>query len=202
MPTQSTNLKCQSKMPCPHTDQIHTGHESPQRVFVYGTLMTGERNAALTKHPTEHLTEHHGDGDLNNSKILRPERQKAYVCGFCLYDLVPENYPALIRKAGAVVWGELLSYDTYEAQEWASVLSALDDLEAVHTTPPLYTRHHVQVHISAHTNPDNTNQTNTSPEQATFLAWVYIYARPKRLLQHGAHLLVDGNWYNRNRRTT
>lgn len=183
-----------------YTHSVHTPHEPLQRVFVYGTLMTGERNAALTTHLPAHPTEQRDVGDLGSARVLRPKRQRAYVSGFCLYDLVPEDYPALIRNtnsADTVVWGELLRYDTYEAQEWLSVLSGLDDLEAVHALPPLYTRHRAQVHL-----PECVNSECTNSEQATLLAWIYIYARPKRLQQRGARLLVDGDWHNRTREGT
>ncbi|MBZ9750498.1 gamma-glutamylcyclotransferase [Deinococcus sp. HMF7604] len=91
----------------------------PTRVFVYGTLMPGERNAHLTAAGV-------------------PQAQPATLRGFTLYHLHPEAYPALqAGPAEAQVRGVLL---TYGPDAWAAALPQLDELEGVGEQPPLYTR--------------------------------------------------------------
>ncbi|GGR01701.1 gamma-glutamylcyclotransferase family protein [Deinococcus ruber] len=96
----------------------------PRSVFVYGTLMPGERNAwvAHTAAPP-----------------LRAER--AQLRGYTLYDLRPEGYPALTENSPATaaqttVEGWVLHY----GEGWEMALPHLDDLEGLHLTPPLYHR--------------------------------------------------------------
>ncbi|ULH14583.1 gamma-glutamylcyclotransferase [Deinococcus sp. KNUC1210] len=92
----------------------------PRSVFVYGTLMPGERNAwvAHTAAPP-----------------VRAER--ARLSGYTLYDLRPEGYPALIENTSeAAVEGWVLHY----GEGWEAALPHLDDLEGLHLTPPLYHR--------------------------------------------------------------
>ncbi|GGL14665.1 gamma-glutamylcyclotransferase family protein [Deinococcus radiotolerans] len=91
---------------------------SVTRVFVYGTLLPGERNAHVAAR-----------GFTAQAATLR---------GFTLHHLHPEGYPALTRgPAHGAVRGAVLSYTP---QAWAAALPGLDDLEGLHDTPPLYTR--------------------------------------------------------------
>lgn len=101
--------------------------QGPCGVFVYGTLMPGERNAHV-------------------AALGGPFRaQRAVLRGFALYHLSPEAYPALVPgPPEAQVRGQLLSY-TPEA--WREALPFLDDLEGLHDTPPLYTRQLVTLHL-------------------------------------------------------
>lgn len=95
----------------------------PTTVFVYGTLMPGERNAHVA-----------GAGFTAQPATLR---------GFTLLHLHPEGYPALVPgPPDAEVRGAAL---TYAPQAWAAALPGLDDLEGLHESPPLYTRQVVQV---------------------------------------------------------
>ncbi|GGS05990.1 gamma-glutamylcyclotransferase family protein [Deinococcus sedimenti] len=85
------------------------------RVFVYGTLLPGERNAHVAA----------------RGFTARP----ATLRGFTLHHLHPEGYPALSPgPADAAVRGAVLSYDP---PEWEA---ALPGLEGLHDSPPLYTR--------------------------------------------------------------
>lgn len=94
-------------------------------VFVYGTLMPGERNA--------HVAQRGG------AFSARPAR----LSGFRLFHLWPENYPGVTRgQASDVVQGHVL---TYQPSDWKRALPFLDALEGLHETPPLYTREKVQV---------------------------------------------------------
>lgn len=89
-------------------------------VFVYGTLMPGERNA--------HIAAHGG------TFRARP----AALPGHRLLHLWPEAYPAVIPGSGAeTVRGFAL---TYAPADWPLALPFLDELEGVDETPPLYTR--------------------------------------------------------------
>lgn len=130
-----------------------------QHLFTYGTLLTGQRNAQLRAQPK-----------------VRP----ASIRGFCLYDLQPENYPALVAspntKAEAVVWGECLSYSL---RAWQQVLPLLDELEGLHDSPPLYSRQEVIIQLA-------------DGEQLT--GQTYVYAQETRLTEAGAKLVQSGNW--------
>ncbi len=91
---------------------------APPRVFVYGTLLPGERNAHVAA----------------RGFTARP----ATLRGFTLHHLHPEGYPALSPgPADAAVRGAVLTYDP---RAWEAALPGLDDLEGLHDTPPLYTR--------------------------------------------------------------
>ncbi|GAA4006920.1 hypothetical protein GCM10022631_18200 [Deinococcus rubellus] len=101
-----------------------TGSEpsrEPTSVFVYGTLMPGERWEAVARR-----------GGTYHAQI-------AQLGGVVLADLRPEGYPALFTdaQASAVVHGWLYTYD---AASWPLALPFLDDLEGLHLSPPLYER--------------------------------------------------------------
>ncbi len=92
-------------------------------VFVYGTLMPGERNA--------HIATQGG------SFSARPASLK----GYRLLHLWPEAYPAVVPgDGGDVVRGFAL---TYAPADWPLALPFLDELEGIDETPPLYTRQQV-----------------------------------------------------------
>nr|WP_281260149.1 gamma-glutamylcyclotransferase family protein [Deinococcus planocerae] len=95
------------------------------RVFVYGTLMPGERNA--------HVAARGG------AFVARP----AHLPGFRLLHLLPEAYPAVVPgSAEDGVRGHVL---TYAPEDWGAALPFLDALEGVGEVPPLYTRERVTV---------------------------------------------------------
>lgn len=95
------------------------------RVFVYGTLMPGERNA--------HVAAQGG------AFKARPAR----LPGFRLLHLLPEAYPAVVPgESGDGVCGYVL---TYAPGDWQAALPFLDALEGVDEVPPLYTRERVDV---------------------------------------------------------
>ncbi|CAM3581166.1 gamma-glutamylcyclotransferase family protein [Deinococcus frigens] len=104
-------------------------------VFVYGTLMPGERNAHIAA--------------LGGTFSARPAR----LPGHRLLHLWPEAYPAVVRgDGGEVVRGFAL---TYAPADWPVALPFLDELEGTDETPPLYTREAVALtlddaqHVSA-----------------------------------------------------
>jgi gamma-glutamylcyclotransferase (GGCT)/AIG2-like uncharacterized protein YtfP len=102
---------------------------APTTVFVYGTLMPGERNA--------HVARQGGPFTA----------QPATLPGHRLLHLHPEGYPAVIPGAPAdTVRGMAL---TYAPHAWAAALVFLDALEGVRDTPPLYTRDRVTLHTGA-----------------------------------------------------
>ncbi|EYB67150.1 hypothetical protein DEIPH_ctg051orf0065 [Deinococcus phoenicis] len=99
------------------------------RVFVYGTLMPGERNASVA------------------AQGGRFEASAAHLAGFRLLHLTPEGYPGILPgDPGEEVRGHAL---TYAAGDWAHALPLLDVLEGVHETPPLYRRERVTVTLEA-----------------------------------------------------
>ena len=88
------------------------------RVFVYGTLLPGERNAHVC-----------------SAGITRT---RATVTGYALFHLEPEGYPVLLPDAHAApVHGWVY---TYTPEAWPQALPALDALDGVDRVPPLYTR--------------------------------------------------------------
>lgn len=96
-------------------------------VFVYGTLMPGERNAHVAT--------------LGGPFVARP----AALPGYRLLHLDPEAYPALQPgEPGEQVAGYAL---TYEPDAWAAALPFLDALEGLDEEPPLYTRERVQLRL-------------------------------------------------------
>lgn len=128
-------------------------------VFVYGTLMPGERNA--------HIAVQGGPFSA------RPAR----LSGYRLFDLVPEHYPGIVAGTSAeVVQGYAL---TFAPGHWAQALAALDALEGIHETPPLYTRQQVQLEVEG---------------GHRLAAWVYVYARTARLQAPGVQFMPEGDW--------
>lgn len=93
-------------------------------VFVYGTLMPGERNEHVARQDSPYQIE------------------EAALDGALLCDLRPEAYPALFEEGGGQVHGYLY---TYAPADWAAALPLLDDLEGLHLEPPLYRRTKVTV---------------------------------------------------------
>lgn len=117
-------------------------------VFVYGTLLPGEKNAGVAQ------------------RAGLVSATPATVYGFRLYHLEPEGYPAVVRGPG-IVHGSVL--------ELTGGLMALDELEGVDLQPPLYHRVRCQ--------PDRSEE-----------AWIYLYARPERLMEAGAAWVPEGRW--------
>lgn len=95
------------------------------RVFVYGTLMPGERNAGVA-----------AQGGAFQAMPAR-------LTGFRLLHLQPEEYPGIVPAGSSEqVLGAVLSY---AREDWPRVLPFLDALEGVNETPPLYRRERVTV---------------------------------------------------------
>jgi gamma-glutamylcyclotransferase (GGCT)/AIG2-like uncharacterized protein YtfP len=109
------------------------------KVFVYGTLKPGGRY-------------HHVATEAGVFTF-----EKAYLENFILYDLEPENYPAIV-PGGDTVHGYVFNYEDIDA-----ALLMLDRLEAIHEDPPEYTR-----------------QLATAQPMSE-MVWVYVYARLERL---------------------
>lgn len=102
-------------------------------VFVYGTLMPGERN--------EHVARRGGNFTA----------QPATLRGYRLIHLRPEGYPGILAgNAEDTVHGYAL---TYGAQDWPTALPFLDALEGTAETPPLYTREQVMLDTPSGTIP-------------------------------------------------
>ena len=121
-------------------------------VFVYGTLKPGLRY--------HYLAEQAG--------VFTKE--EAYLDGFDLYHLEPENYPALVRGTGCVHdW-------RYTFEDVETAVKILDRLEGLHLTPPEYER--VEV----------LSQPANEP------VWVYLYCDLKRLEADSASLVSGGIW--------
>ncbi|MFB9995342.1 gamma-glutamylcyclotransferase family protein [Deinococcus oregonensis] len=107
-------------MNVPVTDPLTT-------VFVYGTLMPGERNAGVA---------------VRGGTFTA---QPAQLRGHRLLHLTPEAYPAVIPGGPEdLVLGHAL---TYTPADWQAALPFLDALEGTEETPPLYTREQVDVHL-------------------------------------------------------
>jgi gamma-glutamylcyclotransferase (GGCT)/AIG2-like uncharacterized protein YtfP len=99
-------------------------HSPLTSVFVYGTLLPGERNEHVARQGSAYQTE------------------PATLDGALLCDLRPEGYPALFQEGQGRVHGSLY---TYAPADWAAALPLLDDLEGLHLEPPLYRRAEVTV---------------------------------------------------------
>ena len=84
--------------------------------------------------------------------------------GFALYDL--GRYPGAVHGPGTII-GDLCDVGS------ESVYSILDEIEGVHSQPPLYTRERVEV--------------NGEP------AWIYVYDRPVE----DAPRIRSGDWLAR-----
>jgi gamma-glutamylcyclotransferase (GGCT)/AIG2-like uncharacterized protein YtfP len=123
-----------------------------QSVFVYGTLKPGLRYYRVAQEAGL-FTQH-----------------QAWIDGFELYHLSPENYPALRPGIGRV-YGWRYQYADIEA-----ALVSLDRLEGLHLNPPEYTR------------------IQTACQPGGQLAWVYIYFDPTRLERPGASRISSGDW--------
>ncbi|UQN04991.1 gamma-glutamylcyclotransferase family protein [Deinococcus sp. QL22] len=96
-------------------------------VFVYGTLMPGERNAGVAA----------------RGGTFRA--QPATLHGYQLLHLTPEAYPAVIPGSPQdFVLGHAL---TYAPADWHAALPFLDALEGTEETPPLYTRERVELEL-------------------------------------------------------
>jgi gamma-glutamylcyclotransferase (GGCT)/AIG2-like uncharacterized protein YtfP len=127
-----------------------------KKVFVYGTLKPGGRYHFVAQEA---------------GLIIQEE---AYLEGFDLYHLEPENYPALIEGQGNVYgW-------TFKFEDLAKGLVALDELEGVHLPVPEYRR------VQALSHP---LKSQPSSEQV----WVYLYNNLSRL--NTATRVADGIWY-------
>jgi gamma-glutamylcyclotransferase (GGCT)/AIG2-like uncharacterized protein YtfP len=124
--------------------------KSTNTVFVYGTLKPGGRY-------------HHVAREAGIFTF-----EKAYLENHIIYDLEPENYPAVIPGVG-VVYGYVFTYDDIN-----KALVMLDRLEAIHEDPPEYKREQVMVQPMGE------------------MVWVYIYARAERLKT--AKQVEDGEW--------
>ncbi len=121
------------------------------QTFVYGTLKPGGRYHYIAK-----------DAGLN-------QQEEAYLEGFDLYHLEPENYPALIQGQARVYGWRFTFIDI------ARGLEALDGLEGIHLSSPEYRR------IKAISQPGNLD------------VWVYVYNNLERL-KNSAYLVQDGIW--------
>ncbi len=120
------------------------------KVFVYGTLKPGGRYHHVAKEAGVFTFE------------------KAFLENFIVYDLEPENYPAMVPGDGKV-HGYIFEYE-----DVSKALVMLDKLEAIHDEPPEYTR------VQAIAKPMNET------------VWVYIYAKHERLKT--AQLVENGEW--------
>lgn len=124
----------------------------PSSIFVYGTLKPGLRYHYLAQ------------------KAGAFEKEEAYLEGFGLYHLEPENYPALVRGEGRVHgW-------RYTYADISKALKVLDHLEGLHLEPPEYER------VVAVAQPSKKK------------AWVYLYVGRERLEQATATLVSTGIW--------
>jgi gamma-glutamylcyclotransferase (GGCT)/AIG2-like uncharacterized protein YtfP len=124
--------------------------QSTRKVFVYGTLKPRGRYHRVAKEAGAFTFE------------------KAYLENFVIYDLEPENYPAVTPGDG-VVHGYVFEYENID-----TALVILDRLEAIHDNPPEYKR----------------EQAIAQPMNET--VWVYVYARTERLKT--AKRVETGEW--------
>ncbi len=121
-------------------------------VFVYGTLKPGLRY---------HYVAEQGGAF---------EKSEAFLEGFDLYHLEPENYPALVKGKGRVQ-GWLYQYSDINA-----ALPFLDELEGLDLDPPEYER------VEAIAYPKEQK------------VWVYLFLNQARLDEKTAYKLESGLW--------
>ena len=121
-------------------------------VFVYGTLKPG-----LRYHPVAQQ-----GGAF--------EKEEAFLEGFELYHLHPENYPALIPGKDKV-YGWIYTYKNID-----KALVHLDELEGLHLQPPEYER------------------VITIAKPGEKRVWVYLFLNQARLEKEGAVRLESGVW--------
>jgi len=126
-----------------------------KKLFVYGTLRPGGRYNYLTE----------GLSLLSASP--------AYIDGFDLYLLRPQNYPGIVPGVGRV-YGDLLEF-----ADISSALLIFDDLEGVDNSPPYYFREKVTV--------------NPLGQQA----WVYILNNDDFPETTQLFKLKSGDWHKR-----
>jgi gamma-glutamylcyclotransferase (GGCT)/AIG2-like uncharacterized protein YtfP len=118
-------------------------------VFVYGTLKPGLRYYSVAQ---------------KGGTFTQAE---AYLEGFELYHLEPENYPAIVPGRGRVYgW-------VYDFEDIAHALVYLDELEGLHVTPPEYERVEVLAYPSRKK------------------VWVYVFLK---LQEKTAFKLESGVW--------
>ena len=121
-------------------------------VFVYGTLKPGLRYHYLAEQAGTFI------------------KKEAYLDGFDLYHLEPENYPALVVGTGRVHgW-------RYTFEDVDAAIKILDKLEGLHLTPPEYER------VKAVSQPGEKE------------VWVYLYCDLGRLETDSASLVSSGIW--------
>lgn len=147
-------------------------------VFVYGTLMPGERWEGVAQQGIQQSTQQ----GLQGGGLTR---ERATLHGAALADLRPEGYPALFpvqEVAAELPQGVATSVQgwlyRYAPQSWPQALPFLDDLEGLDLTPPLYRRERVEVESLRGVQP----------------AWVYFYARAERRNAPGFVWVGSGNW--------
>lgn len=128
------------------------GEGTINRIFVYGTLKPGGRFNYLTA----------GLG----LKSVSP----AYIDGFDLYGLKPQNYPGIVPGRGRV-YGDVLEFESI-----IKGLEVLDELEGVAKKPPLYHR----------------QKTIIFPQQKE--AWVYIFNMNEFKETTKLILIKSGEW--------
>ncbi len=121
-------------------------------VFVYGTLKPGGRYHSVAQ------------------RGGRFTSQDAYIEGFTLYHLEPEDYPAITRGEGKV-HGNVFTFENI-----GQALPLLDELEGCHWDPPEYER------IKTVAYPLNQE------------VWAYLYLDEARLAEPGAKRLESGLW--------
>jgi len=122
------------------------------RVFTYGTLRPGGRYNYLT----------------NGITLLSVS--PAYIDGFELYALWPQNYPGIVPGVGRV-YGDLLEF-----AEINTALKLFDELEGVEKSPPHYFREKTLV------KPGNK------------VAWVYVFNKEDFSETTEYVLLKSGDW--------
>ena len=133
-----------------------TPHTTPH-VFVYGTLKPGGRYHSVAQ------------------RGGRFTSQEAFIEGFTLYHLEPEDYPAITRFEGTrgqgKVYGNVFTFENIE-----QALPFLDELEGCHWDPPEYER------------------IKTTAYPLDEEVWAYLYLDEERLEGPGVTRLENGLW--------